>query len=894
MKCPVCSFISSDRRDICPKCSVDLRPHKEALGLSVSYPDLPADELRKRYRGTARRKTGPKPRPARKQSKQDNRQQNWLLQLLGIGQKKKVKRRVRKKKPRTAAQPRLEQPVEKQQQTAPQPPAVREEAQPSEEVARSQAEFEAAAAALDTCEELKPNEAEREQAAAEAPSEESSPPQHQAEEREAVPESTAIKPSEIRSNIPQVAPEVLDLGDADDDEFEKLLDDMIGDVSFDVEAVAVEKRDAPSSTAEQGLAGLLDDDIEVSFELGYGEDDEEDDEDEGEEIAVDDEAESENYSAAAGETDEETEAEPSEAACSASSEEASIPESLSGSVLAHLLEDTPAAGAEDVLSSDREASLEHLLEEPGNEPELERVDITPEMLDLLELSQANEEDPAEVNEAEPVQLAEQPAPQDAEEGSSGEQNEQDLEGSADTSSDVAAEGGADGEDDDESLIEEYLAGLAEADELLILPAGEEAESEDDVKAYLASVGDEDELEVLLVEDDSEEEEEEQELEPPAAAEALPENMGCETHFSNLDGPASASAFPPSLHAYIEASRDAIGRVELVAQLVSALARECDIEENVILNCLPEFSGNAQPEQDFYAPELHAAAVSAVEERRPALVEPRIEDARLAELWEEAEQELSVMDVDEGFELSAGELVAFRQTDKATILFDLAEQELNGNAHGRPYNNAVPNSAEAVIDNQELEDEVRRLEKLIDSSTAESLEEAVIAVGHAIGGEHGMSHAIIPEVMFIVSDEEAPLWKRAAAKLIDAGICCFLGLVITAIFFVPSGTLGELFVLADWLNGVNAPYAVLTVIFGALLMIGGSTECVSEYGKSPGKALLGLRVASSADLAVTLPQAFARSCLETLSLFLLGLPLLAGLHNKLSKTAVVAEFSENRA
>ena len=38
MKCPECSFVSSNRKDLCPKCGVDLRPHKKALGLPITQP----------------------------------------------------------------------------------------------------------------------------------------------------------------------------------------------------------------------------------------------------------------------------------------------------------------------------------------------------------------------------------------------------------------------------------------------------------------------------------------------------------------------------------------------------------------------------------------------------------------------------------------------------------------------------------------------------------------------------------------------------------------------------------------------------------------------------------------------------------------------------------------
>jgi uncharacterized RDD family membrane protein YckC len=45
MKCPQCSFVCSELRDICPKCLLDLRPHKHSLGLPVTDSDASYKEL---------------------------------------------------------------------------------------------------------------------------------------------------------------------------------------------------------------------------------------------------------------------------------------------------------------------------------------------------------------------------------------------------------------------------------------------------------------------------------------------------------------------------------------------------------------------------------------------------------------------------------------------------------------------------------------------------------------------------------------------------------------------------------------------------------------------------------------------------------------------------------
>lgn len=45
MRCPKCKFISSDKRDLCPKCLADLRPEKHRLGLPITRPKLSYEEL---------------------------------------------------------------------------------------------------------------------------------------------------------------------------------------------------------------------------------------------------------------------------------------------------------------------------------------------------------------------------------------------------------------------------------------------------------------------------------------------------------------------------------------------------------------------------------------------------------------------------------------------------------------------------------------------------------------------------------------------------------------------------------------------------------------------------------------------------------------------------------
>lgn len=53
MKCPNCRFVCSDLRDLCPQCTFDLRPQKQAIGVKISNPKASYEELLK---GQAKRK----------------------------------------------------------------------------------------------------------------------------------------------------------------------------------------------------------------------------------------------------------------------------------------------------------------------------------------------------------------------------------------------------------------------------------------------------------------------------------------------------------------------------------------------------------------------------------------------------------------------------------------------------------------------------------------------------------------------------------------------------------------------------------------------------------------------------------------------------------------------
>ncbi|MCB0345787.1 MAG: RDD family protein [Bdellovibrionales bacterium] len=882
MKCPVCSFISSDKRDICPKCSVDLRPHKEALGITVSHPNVPADELRKRYREAGRRKGKGRTSPPKRKVKQSKQSSGWL-QLLGIGEKKKAKRQVKKKqRPVETTKAAVAQKTVAQKTVAPVTPAVLKEEKVQElereletvvvapvpqEPITPTADIDSLGAELESYDETaEVGETPEPVAENELEADELTPPPAVEEPSLEV----SIRPSEILSNIPQVAPEVLDLGDTNDDEFERLLDDMIGDVSFDVEAVAVEKPKKEMSEVDVDLSGLIDEDIEVSFEFGH--DDDDDDEE------YDDECE---FDIAAG--DEELEQGSADTATE-------LPES----VLSHLLEDLD----EEASAPSTEVPLQHLLDEDVPLPTITPDEVTDEMIAALELEASNEEDLKVEDDAVDVGEAEQ----------LGDTDELDAE--------IAA----------------YINSIEDVDALQVLDSDEEEQAVDDIENYVASVesdevlevleANEEELEEVIVEAAQEpapdvdveievpeeplneaapepevkakvvEEEETEEVIVEAAPDPEAETE-TETNIEEQEDLPALAPLPASIEEFITAVGNQISSDELLSQLISALATRSDVSEDLIRNALSpaeeetEFEDDAPGQYPKLNGKANGLSVHSYSEALHSL--PPI----AAEIWSTASEELHACYLNscDDFEMDAGELVAFQPTNSATILFDLAGQELSGKISTARYSEALPNSAAAILQSEELEDEVARLEQLLSASTAESLEEAVIAVGNAIGSPGAMGSALVPEVMFIVSDENAKLWKRAAAKFIDISAAAVLGLIITAIFFIPQNPLSALFSFDDWMSGVNAPYGVLAAMFAALVLIVSSTSLITDHGKTLGKAIMGLRVASATDFDISLSQSFARACLEAASIFLAGLPLLTDIHNKLAKTKIVAEFKQ---
>lgn len=188
MKCPGCRFVCSDSRDICPKCLLDLRPHKTAMGIPVRNPHLRYGELMAQLGGPAR--SGRKKKPGL-----------W---------KKLFSRRPKKQEPANAEQSNPAR--EKQHSASSTRPSIATRGNVADEASALQPTAAAAAA--------------------------SAPPAPPAAPSEPPPEAqTAEAPAPPVTAPPVPAPEVLDLTESDEG-IGGILDDIIGDSALEYRAIA--------------------------------------------------------------------------------------------------------------------------------------------------------------------------------------------------------------------------------------------------------------------------------------------------------------------------------------------------------------------------------------------------------------------------------------------------------------------------------------------------------------------------------------------------------------------------------------------------------------------------------------------------------------------------------
>jgi len=197
MRCPGCKFVCSDLRDLCPKCLLDLRPAKKVMHLPIANPDIAYEALLHRTI-----KKSPKP-----QSKREKKSK------VGGFFKTLVSKPVKAK---TEAPPKEKQKVSKEVEVAAVDANVSDAAEHTEESTSKSSE------------------------------------EHPPEQTQELPASDTVgdipdeltehkeTPSSTEQQIPSTpTPEVIDLT-AQDSNMSDILDQMIDDTEFSVEAVIEE------------------------------------------------------------------------------------------------------------------------------------------------------------------------------------------------------------------------------------------------------------------------------------------------------------------------------------------------------------------------------------------------------------------------------------------------------------------------------------------------------------------------------------------------------------------------------------------------------------------------------------------------------------------------------
>ena len=251
MKCPSCKYVTADEKDICPKCQLDLRPHKKTLGLPISEPnktslELRKEELTRQKKLQKKKKAKPKkPQKVKKEAKPKQSQEKKSSWLDSVFAKKK-----------DAATQEENSPGTTQKANGSQTPTLEKAPPPSGEASKGlgaevlDSALDSLLAQFDTAESIE----EKQEVPREA--------EEQFEDKEELLQAQSSI-DEVRSL--GVAPEVMEFGE-DEEELEQQLDQLIGGLTFDVEAVK-EKQKPVIKPPESSNLFVEDCDIEISFEI---------------------------------------------------------------------------------------------------------------------------------------------------------------------------------------------------------------------------------------------------------------------------------------------------------------------------------------------------------------------------------------------------------------------------------------------------------------------------------------------------------------------------------------------------------------------------------------------------------------------------------------------------
>lgn len=286
MKCPKCAFITSNRNDLCPRCTFDLRIRKKELGIKIHQPNASVEDLIQQLelQSTPASEAGIEPQvlPSAEPDSDHPKQRGILGRLFGKGGKSSEEAEGPSIPPpenvfdlssdnelppleeatpdagEIAAEPEPAPRKKKKRAAAPESPPAREE--PAADYAESDVfQF------LNTLHTPAEEFSESLQGSLEDKHSRSEP----VRQSQPAPMLRSEAPG-----MPMSGPKVLEFGD--DMDFDGALDEMLGDTSLDVTAVAMEPLHKPKRKSDE-------EDFEFSFDFG------DDDEGDGDEETLFDE-----------------------------------------------------------------------------------------------------------------------------------------------------------------------------------------------------------------------------------------------------------------------------------------------------------------------------------------------------------------------------------------------------------------------------------------------------------------------------------------------------------------------------------------------------------------------------------------------------------------------------
>ena len=263
MKCPQCSLSTSDHRDSCPQCGLDLRGYKERLGIRAKKRPSASFDVPDQAQGTAGDGVQEYSESAPGQSFTGDPFED-LTEAFDSGPSLEDTRRKRRERRFSSAPNKPKEDVAdlisafEQLQTgeavAPKHTPRRRDAEESEAgwLGEDELANDESLAPLEAIDDSLSEHLDEAKAATAA--------LHDHFELPASPVDSQTISRQMLAQA-QVSPEVLDFSEADE-LLEEKLDEMIGDIVFDVEAVKVQKPKKPAAPEQ-----MMFDDVEISFEI---------------------------------------------------------------------------------------------------------------------------------------------------------------------------------------------------------------------------------------------------------------------------------------------------------------------------------------------------------------------------------------------------------------------------------------------------------------------------------------------------------------------------------------------------------------------------------------------------------------------------------------------------